>query len=85
MREAPPGPLAVLHVFERGGYLLARRVEQYLQERGVDAWLVTRHAVKVPATQQARAVELLKDFAAWEETLPGAAIVKEVTNGEDTV
>ena len=67
--------LELLHVFERGEFGLALSVERYLNAHGIEAKLVTRHAVKVPTGTKAAAVELMADYRwAWDRK-PGAESV----------
>ena len=51
-----------VHVFERGHYVDADSLAKFLKHHGVDATVVTKHAVQVHPDHAARTAELMPQY-----------------------
>ena len=53
---------ATVHIFNAGEFVLGFSVCRYLKHHGVDAVLVTKHAVQVHPDHQETAAQLLSNY-----------------------
>jgi len=58
----PPVKRTTVHIFAAGEFGLAFSVRNYLKHHGVDAVIVTKHAVQIHPDHEAKAAEVLPQY-----------------------
>jgi len=63
-----------VHVFNVGEFGLALSVSKYLKHHGVNALIVTKHALQIHPDHRQKAAQVLSDYRwAWNRSRPPAA------------
>ena len=70
---------ATIHVFDAGDFVLASSVSKYLKHCGVDAVLVTKHAVQVHPDHKQKAADLLPEYRWGWDRPPDRSVVAALT------
>ncbi len=58
----PPVKRKTIHVFSAGEFALAFSVCRYLKQHGIDALLVTKHAIQIHPDHEQKAAGVLPEY-----------------------